>query len=624
VLLVFTLFVAACASGPPHPAAGVRPGDTSYLEQRLGYEIDKARQELGLASVAVSVVDEHGPIFERAFGDADKERGVPATIDTPYRWGSNAKLFVMLALLQLEEQGLVDLDAPLTRYLPEFTIGPPPPQHPESASWQLSDITLRRMLTHYSGLPNDYVLGFLSLHPLPLAELPARVKDMHAAFPVDLVHSYSNLAYGLLGLVVQRVSGQSFDAYVRAHLFAPLGMADASFAWTEDLLQRVARPYDGKGQQRPLYRISLVPAGELTASVREMGRFATAMLAHGQGVVGRVVDPSLLQASLLRQDGDIPLAFDAKQALTWRIDALPVETFGHSAQHGGGVLSHHSAFVLLTDHRLGVALVTNSERGAGVVNQLARRALALAIEVKTGRAPRPTTPPVVEERAEFDPGELERWIGSYATPFGDMRVRRDDEQLYFHAFGRRMELKPLAGGGAGIFTDFLGLWDVQPEAFATVRVSLVSVGPRTVVVQTGPGGRRQLIGEKYMPVKATGPWPRRVGVYRLLPRAGDFQFLSGMDLYLGAEGQLAMRPRLTIPLDTVPGSAMLHPVTDTDAVTEGLGRNRGVRISFDGEDTFQMSGLVFQRERAKTGTTKTPRVRHVAPRGGRGVRWHDD
>lgn len=621
LLLTFTLCLSACGSGPQRPAHGVPRGDTSFLVERLDYEVNEAREEHEIPSITVSVVDANGPLFERAYGAADVRRHVPATIDTPYRWGSNAKLFVLLSLLQLETRGLVELDAPLLQYLPELEIHPPPAHHPESATWKPSDVTLRRMLTHYSGLPNEYLPGFHSERPLTLAQVVAEANPLHAAFPVDLVHSYSNLAYALLGAVVERVSGQSFASYVRAHSFEPLAMDRASFEWTRELVQGVARSYDEKGSEKPLYRISMSPAGELTATTREMGRFATAILAGGQGARGLVVSPLALRASFERQNGDVPLAFDSKQALTWFKDTRSVKTFGHSVQHGGGLPGYHSAFVLLTDHELGVAVATNSDAGAGVVQHLAWRALALAIEVKTGREPVPPAPKRVQPRAAFPPREMQRWPGFYTTPFGDIEVRGEDDELRVQAFGRSLELKPLEGGGVGIFADFLGLWDVQPDPFAELRFSRLDVGSRKIVVQDDRAGKR-LLAVAYQPVKASGSWLDRLGFYRLEAREGDWQFLRGVELHLGAAGQLALRPHFLQRVETAPESASLRPVSNDVAVSEGLGRNRGVRVSFDAFGKLHMNGLVFRREPGgSVAEPHRPRIRKGAPRGSGGVRW---
>jgi hypothetical protein len=352
-----------------------------------------------------------------------------------------------------------------------------------------------------------------------------------------------------------------------------------------------------------------------------MGRFASAVLADGRGLRGQVVDPEQLHASFERQNGHVALAFDAQQALTWFRDARSADVYGPSVQHGGGLPGHHSAFVLLTGHGLGVAVSTNSDRGAAIVNHLAWRALSLAIEADTGKEPHPRPASQVEAKETFAPGERQRWIGVYSTPLGDLDVRSEDDALYVQALGRRLELKPLVGGGVGVFAEFLGLWDIQPDAFAELRFSALDVGSREVVV-VDHRARRQLLAVEYEPVKATGPWRDRVGFYRIVHRAGDFEFLSGVELHLGTSGQLALRPVLRAQVEGVPGSTALRPLDDHQAVTEGLGRNHGVRIAFDAAENLHMSGLAFRRVPVDDFPKPRPKIRRGAPRAGEGVRRH--
>lgn len=111
-------------------------------------------------------------------------------------------------------------------------------------------------------------------------------------------------------------------------------------------------------------------------------------------------------------------------------------------------------------------------------------------------------------------------------------------------------------------------------------------------------------------------------VLALVPREGDFQFPSGMELHLGTAGQLALRPHLLEAGQGVPGSAALHPLDDQQAVTEGLGRNRGVRVVFDAQGRLHLSGLVLEPAPAPRQSRPAPKIRRGAPRGTNGVPWH--
>src|SRR6187402_2190577 len=277
------------------------------LGRRLNAAVEDEFKRLHLASICLVLFDRQGIVHEVSLGQANREDDVAATLDTPYRWGSNSKLFVMLALLQLVDEGKVSLDDPLLRHVPNFSLQPPSPHHPESATWRLTDITLRSMLTHHSGIPSEYFSAFLSQHPFALAEFPARIAQMHAQSPVWVAHSYSNLAYTLLGLVVQNVAQRPFSEYVRERLFAPLRMQSASFEITAPLATRLARSYDAQGLLLPRYRLSMTPAGGLNASTRDMVQFGRVVLNHGQAEGGPLVTRALFDAALTRQNARVAL-----------------------------------------------------------------------------------------------------------------------------------------------------------------------------------------------------------------------------------------------------------------------------------------------------------------------------
>jgi CubicO group peptidase (beta-lactamase class C family) len=532
---------------------------------------------------------------------ANVKRGLPATLDTPYRWGSNSKLFVMIGILQLAEQGKVSLDAPLNRYLPEFTIGSPPLDLPESRTWKLEDITLRRMLTHHSGLPNDILAGMITERPFSYRDFVPMLAKMNAQAPAGLRHSYSNLAFSLLGVVIERVSGEDFDTYMKRHVFAPAGMTGASFTLDPELKQRVARPYDAEGKERPIYELSPAPAGALVASTREMGRFATALLRDGQGAQGPLLHPASLHLSYQRQNQDVALDFDQAQGLAWFIDALPRRSFGRSVQHGGAILSDHTAFALLPDAKLAVLVATNSETGGGAVHEILPEAMALALEVKRGKRTLPHSPPPQVQRAgHVDERELDRWVGHYASPIGGTEVTRDGNALAVQIGGRRFLLKQLADGSFGAWVELAGFFDFQPSELATLRVSLASVGGREVVVVHGGGGKRY-VGVKFRPTRVSAPWRARVGEYRLVPRRGDYSFLAGIRLSLTPNGQLMAQPLLPKSTGDVPPVSPLREQSPNAVVSEGFGRNLGVRMTAEDPTpekrytTLRFAGLEFRK-----------------------------
>jgi CubicO group peptidase (beta-lactamase class C family) len=142
-------------------------------------------------------------VWSAGFGYADAATRKPAIPQTLYPVGSISKLFTATAVMQLAEQGAVDLDAPLSRYLPQFSIrsrfaGSPP-------------ITVRSVLTHHSGLPGDLTQGMWSGGSF--TTVAERLWEEHTAYPPHLVFNYSNLGYTLLGHMIEAVTGEDFNAW---------------------------------------------------------------------------------------------------------------------------------------------------------------------------------------------------------------------------------------------------------------------------------------------------------------------------------------------------------------------------------------------------------------------------
>lgn len=581
-----------CASGPVRPSGAIPIGDTSYLKQALDYEVAEFMADRDLASITLTVVDANGPMYERAFGKADIENGVAATLDTPYRWGSNSKLFVMLSLLQLAEQGKLSLDAPLTRYVPEFEIGPPPSHLPESKSWSIEDITIRRMLTHHSGLPNDILAGFLSERPGSYRDHVRRMKEMNAQAPAGLVHSYSNAAFSLLGVVIERVSGETYDTYVKNRIFRPVGMDGASFSWNDRLTKTVARSYDAAGDPMPLYRVTDVPAGALLASAREMGLFASAVLRGGVGARGRFIENASLLASYQRQNAHVALDFDLECGLGWMVNPLPVAVFGKNVGHGGMVPGSHTSFALLTDIGVAALVATNSESGSGKLNVILKRALALAREVKTGQRTAELHIQPMQRADVVDEDELRKSIGHYTTLLGSVALTRDDDQLTFLLGEQRMFLKPLVDGGWGVWAELWGLVDLQPGSMSKMRITIEEIDGRKVAVGYKPGGRL-LLGVAYQPSQATPPWKKRLGTYRVVTRPGDYNEIVDIRIYTADNGQLMAEP--TLRSSKMPLSVALRVIDPGTAISEGLGRNQGMRVTADAQGDLHLAGLRFRR-----------------------------
>jgi CubicO group peptidase (beta-lactamase class C family) len=154
-----------------------------------------------LPSVAVALIDDQEVVYKQAYGLANLETKKPATLDTVYKLGSITKLFTGIEIMRMYEEGLIDLDAPITDFIPEFSIN--------SRFSSSEPITIRSILAHRSGLPrNDTLLEwYWESQPDVLKAQTDSLADAYQAFPVGYRYKYSNIGYNILGRLIEVIRG---------------------------------------------------------------------------------------------------------------------------------------------------------------------------------------------------------------------------------------------------------------------------------------------------------------------------------------------------------------------------------------------------------------------------------
>jgi CubicO group peptidase (beta-lactamase class C family) len=210
--------------------------------------------------------------FVRAYGWADAGRRLAVRPATPFEIGSLTKQVTAACILQLAEAGRLDIDQPLAAYLPDA---------PHAA-----EVTLRQLLSHTSGL-HDYLdltpeqFAALASKPIAYRDLVARVASLPLDFPPGSRWSYSNTGYLLLGKVIERVSGESYEAYVRRHILAPLRMTRTHTVAEEARLPGMALGYrhlGGRLERVPAVDITWSgPAGFLVAPMADLAKWDAAL-----------------------------------------------------------------------------------------------------------------------------------------------------------------------------------------------------------------------------------------------------------------------------------------------------------------------------------------------------------
>lgn len=416
--------VSACGApatttpAPPIPAPGTAALTGPDVDAWLDGMVPAALERAGIAGAAVTVVHDGRVLTARGYGwaDAGTDGSAPRRVDpdrTLFRVGSISKVFVATAVLQQVEQGRIDLDADVQTYL-DFplprTFEPP--------------ITMRHLLTHTAGF-EERIRGLITRGgSAPDLRDTVAVDPPQQVFAPGTVPSYSNYGYALAGYVVERVSGTPFDSYVQRNVLDRAGMASSSFAQPlpPELSGRLSRGYaTDSGPPGAFETVGPAPAGALSASATDMGRFMLAQLGPDQSLL-RPETLALMKQPALDATSLGTVAAGPRMAL----GLFDESRNGHRiVGHGGDTDYFHSHMQLYPDDRTGVFVTLNSG-GRGATDSLElRQSLLDGFADRYFPAPGPTERPATStaaSHAALAEGSYENARSPYSTFLSALRL----------------------------------------------------------------------------------------------------------------------------------------------------------------------------------------------------------
>ena len=344
--IVAPVVPAPAAPMPTTPAARVLTA--ADAETWLDGMMPTALRIAGVPGAVVVLVKDGKPLLQKGYGYADIAKSVPVDpAATLFRPGSISKLFTWTAVMQLVEQGKLDLDADLNRYL-DFKV---PARNGKP-------LTLRHVMTHTTGL--EEAGRALIVYDAPTPDTGKVLKDYIPPYLYEpgTTAGYSNWATSLAGYIVQRISGEAFDDYIEQHIFGPLAMRQSTFRQPlpARLANQMSRGYPSTDEEPKGFEVvNMPPAGSLSATGADMGRFMLAYLGQGELDGKRILRAetvALMQTTITRAMPDlngIGLGFYQQ------------DMNGHRAVgHGGDTNMFHSDLILLPDDGLGLYVSVNS------------------------------------------------------------------------------------------------------------------------------------------------------------------------------------------------------------------------------------------------------------------------
>ncbi|HEY2676219.1 MAG TPA: serine hydrolase domain-containing protein [Steroidobacteraceae bacterium] len=346
--------VATAAASPEAAAAHVLSASDAeaWLDGFLPYGLKRG----DIAGAVITVVKDGRVLLQKGYGYADvasQKMVDPAT--TLFRIGSTSKLFTWTAVMQLVEQGKLNLDADINSYL-DFKVVQPGNR----------PVTIRDLMSHRGGF-EEGLKSILITDPSKAMSTEQYLKSnpRPIVFAPGTVPAYSNYGAALAGYIVQRISGEPFEDYVDAHIFKPLGMTCSTFRQPvpANLAPDVSMGYlAGSAPPHPFEFVSTAPAGSVSSTAADMAQFMLAYLQQGRAVTGDLLKP----ATVATMQAPNPSGRPGFSSLAYGF--FDEQHNGRRALgHGGDTILFHSDLYLIPEEGVGIFYSLNS-RGAGDSN----------------------------------------------------------------------------------------------------------------------------------------------------------------------------------------------------------------------------------------------------------------
>jgi CubicO group peptidase (beta-lactamase class C family)/D-alanyl-D-alanine dipeptidase len=388
---------------------------------RLAPWIQQEVADKKIPALSIALVDDQTLLWAKTFGERDDPMGKPAT-GPLYRVGSVSKPFTALLLMMLLEQGLIDLDDPISKHLSDF--------RPKNSTDKA--ITIRQMLCHRSGLVRESPVGsyFDDTEP-PLAKTVASLNQTALIYAPEAKTSYSNAAFCVLGRIVEVVGKKEFADFAQSRLLEPVGMSSSSFAPTKDLKKllppAVMWTYHGKFFPAPTWDLGMPPAGSLYSTVQDQARFMNWLFAGGKTDQGQLLKKDTLEKMWKVQfpDGDGKAGFGL---------GFFVSEFEGKKRigHGGAVYGFATELAFLPEEKLGVIVCSARDVSNGLTRRIADAALRQLLAARAGKEL-----PTLETTKKLTLAEARQFAGRYAGK---------KQHLDLLAYGPHLYLLPGSGG----------------------------------------------------------------------------------------------------------------------------------------------------------------------------------
>ena len=569
--LILALFGSACSISPKAPATqSFLSGDYSpvidYLKAYLPVQVNKHK----FTGLSVALVDDQKIVWSEGFGFADKAGDRRATRSTAYRAGSVSKLFTAMAVMKLQEEQKVDLDASIKASVPEFDL--------KTRFGSIDGITLRNILSHHAGIPGNFLDGMWTTEPDSFKTVSSKLNRYYAAYPPNTVFAYSNAGYSVAGHAVENSSGIPFTHYISDSLLQPLDMTQSNFEF-DGSGKNVAKSY-WQGQEVRELDLRDIPAGGLVTTVSDLSQLVKLVNANGF-YKSQLLTPESMQEMLSIQTYDSIYEPDGYNGIGWLHYSGLLDNKYTVVGHDGQTMAHSASVVIVPEIKLGVVLLANSPNLAGGFSEINDEILRLTHAVKTGKLL--SAIPANEEKPIYgtEAGLNGQYVSSRSGGYISISPKSNDYTV--NLGGEKLQLSANQEGGHSLSAT-TGLGDISFHAreVSGEKIIVSQESGRTTVAAT------PLITQARMPV-----WDARVGEYTIQnPIDTDIGFFKLDSAALAYEnGHYQFRVKNPFGIQSLP----IAVVNETEAILQGYGRGLGETIIVEPDGTVLHAGFIFKK-----------------------------
>ncbi len=412
-------------------ATGDFAAAADYLDSLAQILMSKHR----LPGLAIAVVRGGSVLFSRCYGTARAGERTPLTGETSFMAGSLTKSFTALAVSRLIRQKKIDPGADIKRYIPEFSV--------RSYSGKTRQITVRHLLTHTSGLMIDYYPRFTGGKKYNDRELLSLLKEEYLCFEPGTAVKYSNIGYKLLGMIVERITGEPFEQHMARVVLAPIGMKGSYY-------QRVsgkgneAAGHDGDRGNRvmPFLDIGDSASSGLFTTLDDLAAFLRFLSRQTQQSSHEINGPAAVASVIANADRTIDTFYDNTNLYStgWYLDFYRFRGSGSVLSNSGNVNGFSSELAYIPDAQLGMAVLSNSSLGWKADIEITARGLRAFLDACRGQE-NGNVKDIYESRYLLQPAPADL-SGRYAA-FGIMvDISNKDGNLYASFKGPASRLVP--------------------------------------------------------------------------------------------------------------------------------------------------------------------------------------